>query len=185
MSRRLLICAALALALPGTVAAQSAEPDLAAIARQAEAAKTTAPKAKKTYTNADLGAGGVPRADTKPPAEGFMSSTLGKPVSAEEMLERSEAKAAEDQRTKLPDEYWIGQATAIRKQAEKMVPRLAELKARKPNPNAALQKRADQERAMLQDQIDSLKKKWSGLEAEARTAKANLALISPPPAFPQ
>ncbi|MEY4095521.1 MAG: hypothetical protein RLZZ53_2720 [Acidobacteriota bacterium] len=186
MIRTTLIAAALTLATANLAAAQAPEPDLAAIARQAEAAKGSAPKAKKSYTNADLSSAGLPPStETAPAAAGYMSSSRGKPVTAEEMVTRSEEKAAADLRGKLPDEYWVGQATAIRKQVDKMVPRLAELDARKPNPNAALQKRSEQEKAMLQEQIASLRKKWDGLQAEARAAKANLGLLSPPPAFPE
>ena len=186
MIRTTLIAAALVLATTNLAEAQSTEPDLAAIARQAEAAKGSAPKAKKSYTNADLSSAGLPPSTEAAPAPtGYMSSSLGKPVTAEEMVTRSEEKAAADLRGKLPDEYWVGQATAIRKQVDKMVPRLAELDARKPNPNAALQKRSEQEKAMLQEQIASLRKKWDGLQAEARAAKANLGLLSPPPAFPE
>lgn len=186
VTRGLLIGAAMVLALARAAAAQSGDPDLAAIARQAESAKATAPKAKKTYTNADLGAdANAPDSGSTPPASGFMSTSLGKPVSAEEMLKLSEAKAAADQREKMPDAYWTQQANSIRKQVEKMAPRLAELTARPVNPNAALQKRAEQERAVIEEQLRALRRKWAGLEADAKTAKANLGLLSPPPAFPE
>lgn len=184
MSRRLMISGVLVFAFASSAAAQSlVEPNLAEIARQAEAAKPTAPKAKKSYTNADLSNGGLPPAPE--PAAGFMSASLGKPVSAEEMLKLSEAKAAAEQQQKQPEEYWVGQANLVRRGVDKILPRLAELKARPKNPNANLQKRAVDEAVMLQQQLESLRKRWAGIEDAARTAKINLAWISPPPNFPQ
>jgi hypothetical protein len=185
MSRALVVCATIVLAFATAASAQmSGQPGLAEVARQAEAAKPTAPKAKKSYTNADLSPGGLPPAPVEP-SSGFMSSSLGKPVSAEEMLKLSEAKAAADVKQKQPDEYWIGQATAIRRQLEKMTPRLATLRSRDKNPNASVQQRADQEIQMIQQQMESLRKRWAGLEDEARTAKVSMALLMPPPVFPQ
>jgi DNA repair exonuclease SbcCD ATPase subunit len=185
MSRALVLGAAIIVVAASTAAAQTGAPDLAAIARQAEAAKASAPKAKKTYTNADLGPDGMPPAAEATPQTGFMSSSLGRPVSAEEMLELSKAKVAEDVKQNEPDEAWIAQAAAIRRQVEKLAPRLAELKSREKSPNATMQQRADQQIADIEKQIEGFKKRWAGLEDAARTAKVSLALLMPAPAFPQ
>jgi hypothetical protein len=181
MSRRLLIGAAFLFACASTAAAQSGEPDLAAIARQAEAAKPTIPKAKKTYTNADLSPDGLPPA---PVDSGFMSVSQGKPVSAEEMLKLSQAKADADRKVREPDEVWVSQATRIRGQVEKLSTRLGELRGLQKNPNAAQQKKIDQDIAMIQQQLEGLRKRWTGLEEAARTSKVNTALILPMPRFP-
>lgn len=187
MSRGVVIGAAIVLACARTAAAQtSGQPNLAEIARQAEAAKPSAPRAKKIYTNADLSAGGLAPAPAPAAADaGFVSSSLGKPVSAEEMLKLSNAKAAADQKRKEPDEYWIGQAAGIKRQVENLTARLEELKGRQKNPNATVQKKTEQDLAMAQQQLERFKKRWADLEEAGRTAKINMALLSPPPAFPQ
>jgi len=169
----------------GTAAAQSSQPDLAAIARAAEAARPSLPKAKKTYTNADLKPDVIQPAVAAAPPVGFMSDSLDKPVSAEELLALSEAKDAADTKQREPDQYWVGQASRIRSQVDHLSPRLQELQGRQKNPNAVLQKRTEQEIAMIQQQLEGFRKRWAGLEEAARMAKINLALISPPPAFPQ
>jgi hypothetical protein len=108
--RSLLFGATFLFAVARVASAQSSgEPNLAEIARQAEAAKATIPKAKKSYTNADLNNGGLPPAPAAP-ATGFMSASLGKPVSAEEMLKLSAAKDAAAQAQKRPESFWVGQA---------------------------------------------------------------------------
>jgi len=183
MMRGLLISGTFVLAVTSAAAAQSTEPNLAEVARQAEAAKATIPKAKKSYTNADLSAGGLPPAPPAP-AGGFTSKSLGKEVSAEEMLKLSQAKSAADETTKRPESYWVGQANGIRQLVDKLSTRLVEAKNRPKNPNANLQKMSEQEAAMIQDQIEKTKKKWAGLEDDARTAKINMAWLSPPPKFP-
>jgi DNA repair exonuclease SbcCD ATPase subunit len=184
MSRVSFISALLALTMASAAAAQSGEPNLAEIARQAEAAKGTIPKAKKSYSNADLSAAGLPP-EPAMPSRGFMSTSLGKPVSAEEMLKLSEAKAAAEVRKNQPQEYWVGQANIIRRSVEKVMPRLAELKGRQKNPNAQLQKRAEQEVASIQSQLENAKARWARLEEAARVAKINMGWVSPPPPFPQ
>jgi len=184
VSRSVFVGVVFMVACADAAAAQSGEPDLAAIARQAEAAKASAPKAKKSYTNADLGAGGVPPAPVEL-GEGFMSSSLDKPISAEEMLLRSEAKAEAELKDKAPDEVFIKQAAAIRRQVEKLAPSLSELKSRPKSPDAERQKRVDQQIADIERQMEGFRKRWAGLEAEARTTKVSLAVLMPAPAFPK
>lgn len=176
----------LVFALAASAAAQSGEPNLAEVARQAEAARSSVPKAKKTYTNADLSSDGLPPAPEKSaPAAGYMSASQNKPVSAEEMLELSNAKSAADEKQNRPDKFWIDQATTIRLQVEKLAARLAQLKVVAKNPDALLQKRTEQQIGDIQYQMERFKKRWAGLEEEARTAKVNLALLLPAPAFPE
>ena len=70
----------LAIAVPA-IAQQPAQPSLAEVARQAEAAKPTIKKATKSYTNNDLGPDGLPPAAAAEPPSGYVSKTLDKPVS--------------------------------------------------------------------------------------------------------
>jgi hypothetical protein len=185
MMRSLLFGATFLFAVARVASAQSSgEPNLAEIARQAEAAKATIPKAKKSYTNADLNNGGLPPAPVAP-ASGFMSASQGKLVPAEEMLKLSQAKDAADQAQKRPESFWVGQANRIRQTVDQLAQSLAQLKTLPKNPNAAAQKATDDQIAMLQGQFERAKKRWAGLEDDARTAKINMAWLSPPPKFPE
>ena len=79
-------------------------------------------KANRTYTNASLGA--VPDAEPSAavPTAGavFESRSLGKAVSAEEMVSRSESKVESDNTAKQSEQTWQMRAATLRKQIDDM-----------------------------------------------------------------
>ena len=165
-------------------AQQQAMPSLAEVARKAEAAKATVRKAKKTYTNADLGAD--PRGEPAPapspaPAAGFVSATTGKPVTAEEIVKRSEEKVEEAEVAKESEEDWRARAQSLRVQIDKLQTRLTALT--NPNPardaNAAAKARNESELANVRTGLDGLRKSWANLESSAREKKVSLAWLEP------
>jgi len=164
-------------------------PPIAEVARQAEAAKGTARKATKTYTNASLTAD--PRGEPAPappaPDSGFVSKSLGKPVSAEAMVTRSEAKVESDVLAKQSEEDWRNRASSLRKEVEALQSRIAELSV--PNAlndsNPALKKDIDNNIANARGALEDLQTRWTRLEAAALKVKIPLAWIQPPPQFGQ
>ena len=182
--------ALVAMTTGGVQAQQQSTPSLAEVARQAEAAKATVKKAKKSYTNADLSSD--PKSAPAPapastPAGGFVSSTTGKPVSAEEIVARSEAKLDEDLKAKQSEEQWRARALSLRIQFDKLQTRLELLT--KPNPardaNAAASARNDSELANVRTGLTALRKSWASLEDNARENKVPTAWLDPRPQFQQ
>ena len=168
----------------GTAAQQSqAVISLGEVARQAEAAKPSVKKAKKIYTNADLGAQAQREAAEAPPATGFMSGALGKPVTAEEMVARSQEKIDGATRAAQPEEHWRQRAEPLRVQIAKLQSRLASLmkpnEARSANP--AAQARQDAEIAKVQAGLDGLNRQWTALEESAREARIPSEWLDPRP----
>lgn len=174
-------------ALATLSAQQTSTPPLGDVAREAEAAKATARKAKKTYTNADLTAD--PRGESAPaappPSNGFMSASLGRVVTPEEVLKRSEEKAEKDAVTKEPEEQWRNRAESIRKQVAELQKRRDDLRMpsalRDGNPISKLQN--DREIANADRGLEALQRQWDRLEASAKDQKANPAWLEPRPRF--
>lgn len=169
----------------GAAAQQSQQAvSLGEVARQAEAAQTTVRKAKKTYTNADLGAEAQREAAEAAPTIGFISSALGKPVTAEEMVARSQAKVDEATRIAQPQEHWRQRAESIRIQITKVQARLTPLmkpnEARSANPAAAA--RHEAEIANVQKALDGLNRQWAALETSASEARIPSDWLEPRPA---
>jgi hypothetical protein len=168
-----------------SVAAQqgSAPVSLGEVARQAEAAKPTVKKARKTYTNADLGADAARESAEAAPATGFMSGSLGKPVTAEEMVSRSEEKIQEAALAAQPEERWRERAESIRVQTAKLQARLNSLM--KPNDarsaNPAAQARQDAEIANVRTGLAALDKQWAALEDAAREQRIPGGWLDPRP----
>jgi len=162
---------------------------LAEVARQAEAAKPAVKKATKSYTNANLTADsrGEPAPAPPAPDSGFVSKSLGKPVSAEEMVTRSEAKVESDVLAKQSEDDWRKRSSSLRKQVEDMQSRIAELSV--PNAltdsNPALKKDNDNNIANARAALEDLKTRWTRLEASALKVKIPLAWIQPQPSFGQ
>lgn len=179
------VLVALVLTASAGAAAQQSQAfvSLGEVARQAEAAKPSVKKAKKTYTNADLGAEAQRQAAEAPPATGFMSGGLGKPVSAEEMVARSQEKIDGATRAAQPEEHWRQRAEALRIQIAKLQSRLPALmkpnEARSANP--AAQARQDDEIAKVQAGLDGLNRQWAGLEESAREARIPSEWLDPRP----
>jgi hypothetical protein len=178
----------LAVAAGSAPAQQQVTPPLAEVARQAEAARATTRKAKKTYTNSDLGKDprGEP-ATTSAPASGFVSKTLGKAVPAEEMVSRSDAKAESEEIAKESEETWRMRAGAVRMQVDRLRERLIELAT--PNSlrdgSSTLKAANDNEIANVRTALVSVRKQWARLEAAALEVKIPIAWVEPQPVFPQ
>ena len=197
MRRHSLLAVAVVLLSGGHAFAQTqVMPPLADVARKAEAAKATAKKAKKSYTNSDLSAD--PRGERAPapapaaaptaaPEAGFVSKTTGKPVPAEEMVAASAAKAEEGEVAKESEATWRHRASAVRQQVDKMRERLAELST--PNQltdeNPRLKAENERDIANARTALDGLRKQWGRLETSAREKKIPLAWIEPAPSFQQ
>jgi hypothetical protein len=111
-----------------------------------------------------------------------MSASLGKPISAEEMLERSQKKADEESGAKMPEEHWRGRAEAIRADAERAHARYAQV-SKDTLGNAIAQASNAQELKRLQQMLDGLAKQWDRLEESARVARVNPDWIGPRPNF--
>ncbi len=178
----------IALSAAEAYAQQQAPPSLGEVARQAEAAKATTRKAKKTYGNSDLKAvpGSAPAAPAAP-SEGFVSKSLGKAVPADEMVARSEEKVSDDDVPKESEADWRQRAASMRSQIANLQERLTS--STKPNPtrdaNAAAKSRNDTVVANIQSGLDSLVKSWARLEDAARGAKIPTAWLEPRPQFQQ
>lgn len=192
MIRRVSVIAValVAIAAGGAHAQQPSTPSLGEVARQAEAAKATTRKAKKTYGNSDLKAvpSSAPAAPAAPAAtEAFFSKGLGKPVSAEEMVARSDEGVANEEVAKESETDWRQRAASMRSQIDKLQDRLAALT--KPNAardaNAAAKSRNDTVVANTQSGLDSLTKSWARFEEAARVAKIPTAWLEPRPQFQQ
>jgi len=159
-------------------------PPLAEVARQAEAAKATVKKAKKTYTNSDLSsdARGEPA-----PASGFVSKSLGKPVPAEELVTRSEAQVENEAVAKESEEAWRKRADSVRKQVDRLRERLTELMtsdaSRAESPAVRAGNASDT--ATTRAALESARKQWVRLKTSAKELKVPMAWIEPPPTFPQ
>jgi hypothetical protein len=167
-------------------AQQPSAPSLAEVARQAEAAKPTIKKATKTYTNASLGA--VPQDQPAPvaqqPSTGFESKSLGKVVSAEEMIVRSEKKVESDRVTEQSEPNWRGRAASLRKQIDEMQQRLSALSISNPltEGNPALKKDHELDVAKARQALGGLQKQWAALEVSASEAKVPSEWLDPKPA---
>jgi hypothetical protein len=183
------VFAFLAFTTTRALAQEAVMPPLGDVARQAEAAKSSVKKAKKTYTNSDLSAD--TRGEAARPAaaasSGFESKTLGKAVAAEEIVARSDAKAEAAAIAQESEEAWRKRATAIRQQVDRIRSRLSELttpnKLTEESPilKAAVTAELRNTRAALV----SLRAQWARLEASARENKISMAWLEPAPQFPE
>jgi hypothetical protein len=168
-------------------AQQSSMPSLAEIARQAEAAKPTVRKATRTYTNGSLGSvpTEAPAVAAPTAAAVFESRSLGKPVPAEEMVARSQAKVESDNAAQQSPQTWQMRAATLRKQIDDLRSRLSMLTI--PNPlteaSPALKASNDIEIANARAAIDGLRKQWMRLEVGAGEAKIPSGWLDPRPQF--
>lgn len=170
---------------------QAAPPSLGDVARQAEAAKATAKKAKKSYTNADLAPdpkGGATTAAASAPASppaGVISATTGKPVTSEELIARSEEKVEREAIAQQSEADWRARAESIRVQITRLQDQMAAMTqpnaARDANP--AARARFDADVARVRTGLDGLQKQWAKLEDAARYAKVKTEWLDPRPKF--
>lgn len=185
VGRHALCLAVVWVAVAAAVSAQQpSQPSLGDLARQTEAAKAAASKAKKTYTNADLPDEAVSEpAPAAEPEATFMSETLGKAVTAEEIIALSEEVVDQASGKAQPEEYWRNRADSLRGQIARLTTRMTALT--KPNPtrdaNAAAAARNEAEVAKVQQGLNSLMKQWETFEESARVAKVPTEWLDPRP----
>ncbi|MEO7157127.1 MAG: hypothetical protein ABI039_06175 [Vicinamibacterales bacterium] len=177
---------AIVIAVGSTQAQEPSQASLAEVARKAETAKATTRRATKIYTNASLSA--VPTDDAPvAPAAGaiFESRSLGKSVSAEEMVARSEDKVEKDNAAQQSEPDWRNRAASLRKQLDDMRSRISALTV--PNAlteaNPTLKKSNDLDVANARRALDGLRKQWERLEVSASEAKIPSAWLDPRPQF--
>ena len=179
--------AAMAITAGSARAQQTVTLPLGDIARQAEAAKPTVRKATRTYTNGSLASvpGDEPAVAAPTAGVAFESRSLGKALSAEEMIARSEAKVESDRdnAARQSEPTWRMQAESLRKQIDDMQSRISPMLV--PNPlteaDPILKKSNDSDIANARAALDGLKKQWTRLEAAAGEAKIPTAWLDPRP----
>jgi len=169
------------------IAAPAFGQSLGELARQEEARRAAAatPKAKKTYSNADLGPGGVP--EPAPPAAAgdpcFESKSEGKCVPGEEVLANSAAKlkVVEDAPTEAPIR---AEAQKIRDELTNVQRELDQLDAQAANASLPAAKRqlANDQMALKLPSLQGLQRRWARLEKQIKDMKLPHAWIEPVPA---
>jgi hypothetical protein len=175
----------LIVAMTASARAQQQTPSLGEVARQAEAAKATTKKAKKSYTNGDLKVDPTapPPAPAAQPSTGYVSASLGKVVSPEELIERSKEVVDEKMGGRQPEDHWRKRADSIRMQIDPLQARMSILT--KPNParddNPGAKARNDGEIAKVRQGLAGLMKQWATLEESARVANVPTAWLDPRP----
>ena len=170
-------------ALGAEAAQQQGELPLGDLARRTEADRTAGKKAAKTYSNADLGETAV-TAGAEPVTAGYMSASLGKPVTAEEIIERSQAKVAADSGATQPEEHWRGRADFIRTEAARAHARYEQLSGDATAASSLVAQSSNaQEKRRIQQMLDGLARQWDRLEESARVAKINPDWIGARPNF--
>ena len=181
----LALVAALSMAAPAT-AQQGTPLPLGDVARQAEAAKRTVKKAKKSYTNSDLNPDPHRPSPTPPPLgipSGSTTSAPANPVSSEGATNKTEQNVDDAGPAQQPESYWRARAGALRVQFTRLQATQAQLM--KPNDersnNPQAQASNDAELAKLQQSLDALNKQWARLESAASEAKAPTAWLDPRP----
>jgi len=155
------------------------------VAREAEAAKATVKKAKKTYTNADLTADPRGGPATAPAALPSSVASPDKALTPQEAVVRSGEKTEKNAPANRPEEYWRGRAESIRTQVAGLQSYIDGLSrpdaARDSNLTSKAKKDDDLANARLR--LDGLKKQWDTLEVAAKQDNANSAWLDPRPRF--
>lgn len=166
-------------------AQQPGQPLLAEVARQAEAARPTAKKATRSYTNANLKRSPPPEPAAPASSAGYVSAMLGRLVTPDEMVQRSQEVVAEKWGGSQPEEHWRGRADSIRFQAGALQARLTDLTL--PNTvrdsNPAAKRESDAETTRVRQGLAGLMKQWARLEESARVADVPDAWLGPRPRF--
>lgn len=165
-------------------AAPALAQSLGDVARAEEARRTTAPKAKKVYSNADLGPGGVPEAvpPPPPPADCYVSKQSDGCVPPEAVVENSEAalKALEE----APKEGPIrAEADTIRGELARLQAEINQLQAQQVDQSltAARRQAATDMLAMRRGGFEGFQRRWARLEKQVRDYKLPHAWIEPVP----
>ena len=182
MKHRVTACAVLAATI---LAAPAAAQTLADVARQEEARRTSAatPKAKKSYSNADLGPGAVrdeaPAGETK---DCYESKSTGKCLSADEMLKNSAEQQAKFEIAPL-EPHWRNHADTIRDALETAHAELAAVEPAADNDTRSPGERANAAKLLtkFQSKVRRLEGDWLALEAEAKKQKIPMKWLDPAP----
>jgi hypothetical protein len=170
----------LATAIPASAQA------LAELARKEEARRTTAAKAVKSYSNADLGP-----AEIEPPSTGgpkvscYESSSLDKCVPAEEMLARVNASTPNTELAKEEDS-WRRSAKQIRNLVIKLQEEIAVAETVADDASRSAGERALAE-SIVSKKIATLRSqqaKWEAMEKEATFKRVPHKWLEPVPEFP-
>jgi hypothetical protein len=184
MRRASLIALALAAVTGNHVFAQTqVMPPLAEVARQAEAAKATAKKAKKSYTNSSLSHD--PRAEPAAAPPAGVAPSAAKPAAAAEKAAPGETKADAQAPPKESEQTWRMRAASLRKQIEELQARIAQLALPDPlrEDNPVLKRTNDVNLANARMALDGLKKQWERLQSSAAEVKVPMAWLDPQPSF--
>lgn len=175
------IFAAVAVALAMPASAQS----LAEVAKKEEARRAGAPKAVKSYSNADLAPSDVPAPKASEPAEAcYESSSLNKCIPADELLTRVTANTPNVELAKEED-GWRRSAEQIRALVLRLQGEMKPLAA-----TAADESRSAGERALAASGVARMSKslrtqqeKWATLEKEAALKLVPHEWLEPVPPF--
>jgi hypothetical protein len=168
----------------GATAQEPREVPLGEVARQAEAAKPAVKKARKTYTNADLGADATPAPVASAPAAAPRTGVPATPPSADQNSARTDAKGQEKvAQPGQPESFWRQRAESIRGQLAKLQAQIDELSVpnikRDSDPGEAAYKTRLISNA--QAGMDALMKQWARLEDSAREEKVPAGWLDPRP----
>lgn len=164
---------------------------LAELARQAEAAKTTAKKAKKTYTNASLTADPRGESPTTPAPAATATSAAARAAEARPDASATAATAAdaksEGEPGKESEASWRARAATVRTQVDALRVRITNLttpnKLRDENPGIKASNDIQIENA--RSALAELRKQWMRIETSAIQRKIPIEWIQPAPVFPQ
>src|SRR6185436_14057979 len=185
MSSRCIGGAALALLISAAPAFAQSQ-SLGELARQEEARRVAAPKAKKTYSNTDLGPGAVPEPPAAVVADDkscYVSKETGKCVSPEELVARSEAKVkvVQDAPTEAPVRR---EADAIRGELSRLQLEIDSLQVQAGNASLTASKRqaAADALAMNRQSLERVQRRWARLEKHVNEQKLPHDWIEPVPA---
>ena len=161
---------------------------LGELARQEEARRAATPKAKKSYSNADLGADAIV-ADAAPAAKPavpgcYDSKTEKACVSGEEVVANSSAAAAKPPVADAPkEENYRSQAAAVRDELTRIQPEIEALAAQSVDAKLSADKRQlvteqlNDKRVTLQ----RLQNRWARLEKQVKDLKIPHDWIEPVP----
>jgi hypothetical protein len=188
---RPLACAALTLICCVTAAPAWAQ-SLGDVARKEAERRTTAKKAVKSFSNADLNPSEIsnPSAPPGKPAECFTSVSEGKCVPAEQVVANSTPGSPASESTPSSaaaqkESEWRANAEGLRKaietaQAEfKTLDDAANDSKKSPGERAGSARIAAQQRTM----IDGLERKWQRLEKQAEEFRVPRTWLDPRPIF--
>ena len=165
-----------------SIAAPAFPQSLADVARQEEARRATAPKAARSYSNANLGPGEVSATQaTEPEVSCYMSVKLGRCVSADEILANTAASVTAAQNAPKEPGY-RREAESIRKELAYLEKEINALTEQSENGlSSAKRQLANNALAMKRSQFDDALQRWAKLEKDIRNLRLPHDWIEPVP----